>query len=234
MEFQVLNSLLALLFCRRASSSIVPISRQWVRMRSSLSASLAQMTASSPSFLQRPSAVFCIVSSCCCTPMECFSNAIARAISSSNWEVMAALTAASRERGFGVHDVPGDSNWLFSAIAYQLESINAGEMREIVANHLEINRAFTLITVKKYLYCWHWSPYCWRCIYNDPQQQIQVRWEQYIHRLRNGAWGDHLAIQCISNELNIAINMLSSEHSNMEWQYWAWYVHWSYTAVSLC
>ena len=46
-------------------------------------------------------------------------------------------------------------------------------------------------------------------------QQASLRWAEYIHRLRNGAWGDHLAIQSICNEFNVAINVLSSEHSNM-------------------
>ena len=41
-----------------------------------------------------------------------------------------------------VHDVPGDGNCLFNAVAYQLESVNASEMREIVANHLDNNSVF--------------------------------------------------------------------------------------------
>ena len=50
---------------------------------------------------------------------------------------------------------------------------------------------------------------------SDPEQQVQLRWERYIQRFRNGAWGNHVAIQGISNEFNIAINIISSEHSNM-------------------
>ena len=41
-------------------------------------------------------------------------------------------------------------------------------------------------------------------IVHDPEQQMQLRWETYVHRLRNGAWSDHVAIQGISNEFNIA------------------------------
>ena len=38
---------------------------------------------------------------------------------------------------------------------------------------------------------------------------------KYIHRFRNGAWGDHISVQSISNVFHLAINVLSSEHSNM-------------------
>ena len=37
----------------------------------------------------------------------------------------------------------------------------------------------------------------------------------YIHRFRNGAWGDHLAIQGILNEFQVVINVLCSEHANV-------------------
>ena len=39
---------------------------------------------------------------------------------------------------------------------------------------------------------------------------MQLRWQRYIHRLRNGAWGDH-----ITDEFRVAINVLSSERFNM-------------------
>ena len=50
---------------------------------------------------------------------------------------------------------------------------------------------------------------------HDTEQQMQLRWERYIYRFRNDGWGDHLAIQGISNVFNVAINILSSEHSNV-------------------
>lgn len=52
------------------------------------------------------------------------------------------LTRLARENGFTVHDVPGDGNCLFNAVAYQLDSVSANEMREIVANHLKNNALF--------------------------------------------------------------------------------------------
>ena len=52
---------------------------------------------------------------------------------------------------------------------------------------------------------------------NTPQEHTHEPCgdQKYISRLRNGAWGDHVAIQGISDRFNIAINVLSSEHSNM-------------------
>ena len=52
------------------------------------------------------------------------------------------LTTLARENGFTVHDVPRDGNCLFNAVAYELDSVSASEMREIVANHLENNSTF--------------------------------------------------------------------------------------------
>ena len=52
------------------------------------------------------------------------------------------LAKLARDNGFTVHDVPGDGNCLFNAVAYQLHSVSASEMREIVANHLKSNSTF--------------------------------------------------------------------------------------------
>ena len=134
------------------------------------------------------------------------------------------LTRLARENGFTVHNVPGDGNCMFNAVAHQFKSVSGSEMREIVANHLENNSVF----YRDFLA----QPVQTNNAYNadteapsdedaivdsvhDPEQQMQLRWERYIHRFRNGAWGDHLAMQGISNEFNVAINVLSSEHSNV-------------------
>ena len=49
----------------------------------------------------------------------------------------------------------------------------------------------------------------------DPEQQMQLRWQKYKYGVRNGAWGDHVTLQAIANEFNVAINVLSSEHSDI-------------------
>ena len=134
------------------------------------------------------------------------------------------LATLARENGFTVHDVPRDGNCLFNAVVYQLDSVNASEMREIVADHLENNSAF----YRDFLA----QPVQTNNAYNadteaptdqdviidsvhDIEQQMQLRWERYTHRFRNGAWGVHLAIQGIANVFNVAINVLSSEHPSM-------------------
>ena len=52
------------------------------------------------------------------------------------------LTRLARENGFTVHGVPGDGNCLFNAVAYQLESVCASDMRQIVAKYLANNSVF--------------------------------------------------------------------------------------------
>ena len=131
-----------------------------------------------------------------------------------------------RENGFTIHDVPGDGNYLFNAIAYQLRlfevcSNGISELRSMVANNLEENKVY---------YCdFLAQPIAFNDSYNadtetpndhdayvgtivDPGQQVELRWANYINRLRNGAWGDHIAIQGMSNVFNIAVNVISSEN----------------------
>ena len=45
----------------------------------------------------------------------------------------------------------------------------------------------------------------------DSELSSLLLWENYLNRLRNGAWGDHIAIQGIANMLKITINVLSSQ-----------------------
>ena len=158
-------------------------------------------------------------------PMECESSMSGGNSSCSDIAIVFnRLTTLARENGFTVHDVPGDGNCLFNAVAYQLESVGASEMREIAANHFENNSVFYRDFLAQPVHSGN--------AYNvdteapsdqdamidsvhDIELQMQLRWERYIKRFRNGAWGDHLAIQGISNVFNVAINVLSSEHSNV-------------------
>ena len=135
------------------------------------------------------------------------------------------LERVAQENGFAIHNVPYDGNCLFSAVAYQLESagvcvVDSSELRLLVANHLEDNRA---------MYCDFLSePVASRDSYNadteapseedaliatvaDPQLQTQLRWERYIQRLRSGAWGDNIAVQGIADMLSVTVNVLSSQ-----------------------
>lgn len=40
----------------------------------------------------------------------------------------------------------------------------------------------------------------------DPEQQAELRWANYLNRLRNGVWGDH--IMEMQGIANVAVNML--------------------------
>ena len=91
-------------------------------------------------------------------------------------------------------------------------------MREIIVRHLEANSA---------LYCNAVSqPVASQDAYNadtepptaedeyinsvaDPELQLQLRWQNYLRDLRNGAWGDHIAI---ADVLGVTIHVLCSHH----------------------
>ena len=148
-----------------------------------------------------------------------------------NDDLMAAsdrLQALARDNGFIIHNVPGDGNCLFNAIAYQLRPFGVtvddiSKLRSAVANNLEENSEFYRDLLAQ--------PMASNNSYNadtetpleqdayidtiaDPEQQAKLRWQSYLNRLRNGAWGDHMAIQGMSNVFNIAVNVFSSENPN--------------------
>ena len=76
-------------------------------------------------------------------PMECMTGGNNSCDPSSDIAIASnRLAALARENGFTVHDVPRDGNCLFNAVAYQLKSVSASELGEIVANHLESNSVF--------------------------------------------------------------------------------------------
>ena len=49
----------------------------------------------------------------------------------------------------------------------------------------------------------------------DPNIQSQLRWQKYLQRLSEGAWGDNITVQGICEMLNITINILSTLNPNM-------------------
>ena len=52
-------------------------------------------------------------------------------------------------------------------------------------------------------------------IIDDPDTRAQLRWLRYLERLRNGAWGDNIAIQGICEMLSVTINVLSTHNPSM-------------------
>ena len=49
----------------------------------------------------------------------------------------------------------------------------------------------------------------------DTFTQAQLRWERYLQRLNDGAWGDHIAIQGICNMLNITVSVLTTQNPSV-------------------
>ena len=147
---------------------------------------------------------------------SCESSEVARATRT--------LTTLAKQNGYTIHNVPGDGNCLFNAIAYQLKCVCASQMRQAVANHLENNSALYYNFVAQPIACDNaynadteapTDKDAYIDTIHNREQQKQLRWQKYIHRFQNGAWGDHITVQGISNEFHVAINVLSSEHSNM-------------------
>ena len=139
------------------------------------------------------------------------------------------LERIARENGFAIHNVPYDGNCLFSSIAYQLDSIAASgvdksTLREMVAEHLENNsnlyKGFLSQPVASHdAYNADTEPPTAQDAYIDTiadhELQTELRWAKYVQRLRDGAWGDHIAIQGICDMFNVTVNVLSSQTSTM-------------------
>ena len=113
---------------------------------------------------------------------------------------------------------------MFSAIAYQLNSsgvcdVNSNGLRQTIADFLEANKAQ------------YWDFVCQPVAHNykynadteppteedkyidsiaDPQLQKQLRWKKYLRCLRNGAWGDHITMQAISDMLSVSMYCLAT------------------------
>ena len=47
----------------------------------------------------------------------------------------------------------------------------------------------------------------------DPEMQTELRWQKYVQKLEEGAWGDHVAMQAIADMLSLTtITLLSSDY----------------------
>ena len=118
---------------------------------------------------------------------------------------------------YSIYDVPCDGNCLFSAITYQLESIgiqsvDAQTLRKMAVNYLRSNPFVDGVHYSEFV------PEAVECdnVCNadteapsakdariaaiaDSTLQAQRRWERYLLRLSDGAWGDNIAIQAIGD-----------------------------------
>ena len=128
--------------------------------------------------------------------------------------------------GFTIHNMPYDGDCMFSAILYQLNStgvcdFDSNTLRKAVVDYLQANQA---------RYCdFVCQPVHQHDDYNadtdpitkedefinsitDPQLQTELRWQKYLRCLKQGAWGDNVAMQAVSDMLSVTIHVLSSHY----------------------
>ena len=90
------------------------------------------------------------------------------------------------DRGFVIHDVPGDNNCFFHAVSYQLpnigiQRIDAKTLRAMVVDYLRANP-----TVDGVYYC---------NFMNDDNCDVLEAWEKFLDDLSNDEWVDSIAVQ---------------------------------------
>ncbi len=134
-----------------------------------------------------------------------------------------ALEEFVQQHGLTVHDVPRDGNCMFSSIAYQLTNVghdvNASTLRQMCVEYLAENSDVYSQFVHQ--------PVASNGAFNadneplddedtyiqsvtDPIVQQQLRWQKYLRRLTEGAWGDHIAIAAICNLFNMKVKVFHS------------------------
>ena len=135
------------------------------------------------------------------------------------------LETVASQNGFTLHDVPADGNCMFSAIVYQLNSIgihvDSHTLRQNVVEYLQANKASycdfvcqpvetndgynadTVAPTKEDMYI---------ASIADPHLQTELRWQKYLTQLEDGAWGDNIAMQAISEVLSVNITVLTSHY----------------------
>jgi hypothetical protein len=158
-----------------------------------------------------------------CDDDSCLDN------SDSHSDLFGGLSQIAKHHGFIVHDVPADGDCLFSAIACQLESIgidniNKDALRHQVVSYLAENstrfRDYVSQPVLSTNPCnADTEPPTIEDDYiatvSDPDLQTELRWQRYLKRLLNGAWGDHVALQGLCEMLNISAHILSTQNPVM-------------------
>ena len=117
------------------------------------------------------------------------------------------LVALANEHKLSIHDVVGDGNCLFSSICYQLKigaSVDSALLRSLTVCYLRQNPCINGV---------HQGEFLSNDIIAGNSSAVlsaEEKWESYLQQLQDGAWGDHIAIQAISNLLNIQVNILST------------------------
>jgi hypothetical protein len=128
------------------------------------------------------------------------------------------LSRIAQSKGFKIHEVPRDGSCLFNSISYQLNNVqfNSNTFRSLLVDYLRDNpyindthcsNFVTLVSSNDGYNADTEPPDEYIASIVDPEEQAQHRWEKYLERLLNGAWGDNIALQGISNMLEITIEV---------------------------
>ena len=137
------------------------------------------------------------------------------------------LETQASQNGFTIHDVPYDGDCMFSSILHQLNStgmcdFDSKALRRAVVEYLQANQA-------RYYSDFVCQPVDQHDDYNadtdpitqedeiissitDPQLQTELRWQKYVRCLKQGAWGDNIAMQAVSDMFSVTIHVLSSHY----------------------
>ena len=122
------------------------------------------------------------------------------------------LVALANEHKLSIHDVVGDGNCLFSSICYQLKigaSVDGALLRSLTVCYLRQNPCINGV---------HQGEFLSNDIIAGNSSAVlsaEEKWESYLQQLQDGAWGDNIAIQAISNLCNIQVNILSTIGKNL-------------------
>ena len=130
-----------------------------------------------------------------------------------------ALKVFAKKEGFEIHDVPSDGNCLFNACVYQLQYLgrdvlSASSLRQAVCQYLSRYGDFYSDFVHQSVsssdgYNADNEPPDEEDAYiesiTDPVVQQELRYQKYVRRLSEGAWGDSIAISVMCNMFDVNI-----------------------------
>ena len=136
------------------------------------------------------------------------------------------LETQPSQNGFTIHNVPYDGDCMFSAIVYQLNSsgvcdFDSKVLRQAVVDYLQANQDrycdFVCQPVDQHDdYYADTDPITQEDEFissiTDLQLQTELRWQKYVRCLPQGAWGDNIAMQAVSDMLSVTIHVLSNHY----------------------
>ena len=144
---------------------------------------------------------------------------------SSNVNAFEMLSAAAQQRGYFVHDVPGNGDCLFESIMYLLKQgpTSSHEFRKSLVTYLQEKSEHYMEHV-----CLAVPT---NAVYNadtdypddldllistvaDTKERQRLIFDRYLQKLGNRSWGDNVALQGICDMLNITVKILQGTCNN--------------------